>query len=426
MSTDSVRRSRAFRLALAVTLGAILSGTLFPSGGEKPAPMLDCLVCGERGVAAIITNIILFLPLGALLELAGWRLSQLCLAAAALSAAIELAQLFIPGRDSSLSDVLSNTCGAAVGWLLLRYLRRVVHEEGRGSAVASLIAAGLAILVTAGSDLLLRPALPASVYYGQRTPNLEHLEWYRGQVSDVWVGGITLPDGRMENSDTVRRLLLEGAPLKVRATAGPEVTALASLVSVYDEAQREIVLLGPDRQDLVFRYRTQSTAWRLDQPDLRVRGALALVAPGETLVVTVWREPTGYCLECNGASTCHLGFTAGRGWSIVFYPEHLPGWLMRLLDVGWLVGLWFQVGLCARRRPALWAVGSLLAGLALAPALTGVLATPVPEWLGGVAGALAGIRTRSLVSRYVGRGQRESARENRAATSASTHRSMRP
>src|SRR3989442_6439256 len=118
--------SRAPRLAIVVSLLPILAVTLCPSGGERVEPMLRCIVCGERGVADVIVNVILFVPFGAALSVAGTRLLRVCLVAALFSGAIELTQLFVPGRDSSLSDVMSNTTGAAVGYALARYTPRTV------------------------------------------------------------------------------------------------------------------------------------------------------------------------------------------------------------------------------------------------------------------------------------------------------------
>jgi hypothetical protein len=64
-------------------------------------------------------------------------------------------------------------------------------------------------------------------------------------------------------------------------------------VSVYDRLEREIFLLGPDRDDLVFRYRTRTAAARLSDPNLRVVGALGGVAPGAALAIELSREPAG-------------------------------------------------------------------------------------------------------------------------------------
>jgi glycopeptide antibiotics resistance protein len=65
--------------------------------------------------AAVLGNVLLFLPLGAVLRLQGLRVRRVIVAGCVLSLAIELAQLAIPGRTTSTDDVLLNTAGAALG-----------------------------------------------------------------------------------------------------------------------------------------------------------------------------------------------------------------------------------------------------------------------------------------------------------------------
>ena len=45
-----------------------------------------------------------------------------------LSLAIELIQVYLPTRDSSLMDVFSNTMGTAAGVLLFKYVLPVLHK----------------------------------------------------------------------------------------------------------------------------------------------------------------------------------------------------------------------------------------------------------------------------------------------------------
>ena len=167
-------------------------------------------------------------------------------------------------------------------------------------------------------------------------------------------------------------------------------SALAPILSVDDEEQQEIVLLGVDRADLVFRYRTRSTAWRLDQPDLRVFQALQNIGPRDSLDITVRGAAERYRVTLNGAPMRDLGFTAGRGWGILLYPEHLPPWLARLLDACWLAGLLAPVGLCARSRPALWGGGAMLVSLGVLPPLVGLLPSPISQWGGAILGVGVG------------------------------------
>lgn len=65
----------------------------------------------------LILNIVLFLPVGFLYRLATGRRGAL-LFGAGLSIAIEIIQLFIPARTTSIPDVLTNTLGAGLGELL--------------------------------------------------------------------------------------------------------------------------------------------------------------------------------------------------------------------------------------------------------------------------------------------------------------------
>lgn len=99
----------------------------------------------------ITTNIILFAPLGvgvaARVLRSGFRRRNLALLTAILagmllSMSVELVQLFLPQRDPSLIDILSNTIGALAGGLVVRFYgermlvalpRRLGDEVGRPS-----------------------------------------------------------------------------------------------------------------------------------------------------------------------------------------------------------------------------------------------------------------------------------------------------
>ena len=69
-------------------------------------------------------NIALFLPLGIAMALANRAPRRAHLLAASLSRTVELAQLWIPGRDPSLSDLICNTLGAGLGGGMVRLARR--------------------------------------------------------------------------------------------------------------------------------------------------------------------------------------------------------------------------------------------------------------------------------------------------------------
>ncbi|HNT76241.1 MAG TPA: VanZ family protein [Anaerolineae bacterium] len=89
-----------------------------------------------RFLIDFLGNIAVFVPLGAAAAFAlpprplKTRLTTATAIGAGLSAAIELAQHFVPGRDSSLNDWLLNTLGALIGAAIAVILtgRRKTHD----------------------------------------------------------------------------------------------------------------------------------------------------------------------------------------------------------------------------------------------------------------------------------------------------------
>jgi glycopeptide antibiotics resistance protein len=126
-------------VATAVIVVAILLITLTPEHIDRNLGNLESVIVATvqraPGFAWFdynwlerIANIIMFAPLAALVTyLVGIRRWWIVLlGCAALSAAIELAQLlFLPERTASLGDVLSNTIGGAVGIGIIALVTRM-------------------------------------------------------------------------------------------------------------------------------------------------------------------------------------------------------------------------------------------------------------------------------------------------------------
>ncbi len=178
VAAPSSRVPKSRRLAPASIAAVILLVTLAPSRDAKLAPLLGCLLCGERGLADFALNVLLFVPLGAALAWAGERGRTALGTGALLSLGIEIAQLAIPGRDSSLSDVVSNTIGSLVGWLAVTHGPRVVALPSRTAALLTPAAAVLPSLVVAATGALFRPDFPYAHYYGGCTPDFGHMARY--------------------------------------------------------------------------------------------------------------------------------------------------------------------------------------------------------------------------------------------------------
>ena len=119
-------------LVLAAALLPIALVTLSPRRGStlvELMPLADLReAVGERDLALLFksfANVLLFVPFGAALGLYDVSLGAALLAGVALSGAIEVAQfVVVPGRTSSVDDLVLNTVGAVVGYLLVSNLRR--------------------------------------------------------------------------------------------------------------------------------------------------------------------------------------------------------------------------------------------------------------------------------------------------------------
>lgn len=395
-----MRRHHFAGLLLLAAIALILLATLRPVVGVQEGFLFACVICGSRGLADAVLNVALFLPLGAALALYGWRLSRACLAALLLTAAIEFAQLFIAGRDASLADVLFDTLGVVFGFACLRTTPIWLHANRRVASRLSLSGAVVAAAVFGLTGYLLQPSLPPSTYFGQWTPNLGHLEWYRGRVLQATLGARELPSERLQAVEQVRSLLLAGAPLEVRAVAGPQTERLAPIFSVFDERQREIFLLGADRDNLVFRYRTRARGVRLDQPDLRLEGALRGLAPGDTVTFSVCRTANGYRFSTDVGVGGDVGFTVGMGWALLLFQEAFPSWLVGLLSIGWIAGLVIPIGFWSRMRwESFLAAATVLLALGVIPFWTVLASTPVNQFGGALGGFLVGIGLQSLARR---------------------------
>jgi len=379
------------RLMLGVALGLILLATLTPFPGARLPDFVGCVICGMRGWSDALVNLILFVPLGAALLANGRTGPRAVGLAGLLSAGIELAQIFIPGRDPSLGDVCFNTLGAAVGQVTAVLALKLAACSGRAATRLSLVSAIGVAVVTAVTGWLLLPALPLSALSAWYSPDRPDLELFRGRVISTSLGSVPFRTSVFPNPDEVRRSLLTGAPLRIVALAGARARALAPMLVIEDEDGNELLLTGPDRDDWVLRLRTRAASLRLDQPDLRLRGALTRVAPGDTLRIEARRDPDGYCLRVNETQACRLGFTIGSGWALLLYLRHFPPWLQRLLGAGWVAGMVVPIGFWARKRWETVVGGSLLfITLALLPPLAGLLPTPGAQWLGAGVGGLIG------------------------------------
>lgn len=395
---------RRGRLIAVLGLAFILAMTLTPQPQNVELVArtpLWCLRCGDLSGMDILLNVILFVPLGFGLRLAGWPRRRVLLAAFALTFLVELTQyFFIVGRDATLSDILTNTTGGLLGVALAD---RVALLLWPGPQAARWLAAGAGAFwlalqtLTAWGDGVTLPARP---YWGQLAPELGQFDRFRGTVTEAKVAGEPMPSARLPDPRGVRERLLAGAGLEARAVSGSPTAHLAPIVSVFDEGQQEITLLGQWGTDLVFRIHTRAWSLGLRGPALRL--ARALPSDSGRPFTASGRLSDGY-LEIvadtgSGPRTRRLGLSPSFGWSLVLpFANYAFGSGVRLLTALWLGGLLFPVGYwAARGRAGVPAPTPLLVGITIAAGLAGAAALfrlpPVhwSEWLAAGAGAGAG------------------------------------
>ena len=383
---SSVTKHWPWAALAGAALGFILRVTLVPTHDPDTGTFHLCLLCGELGLADFIGNVLLFMPLAGALYRVGLPGRKTIAALFVLSLSIEIAQLFVPGRESALGDVVANTVGAAAGVGLAYWLPRRPRSARSGWAAAVALVAAMV-----GIGLAFRPSFPRTFYYGQWTPDLGQYETYQGKVVNAELGGMVLHSWRVDDSRAVRRHLLDGDSLRVTAVAGPPPGATSPIFNVYDDHQREIVLLGADGNDLVTHVRLRATDLLLRQPDLRWRDALLGLVRGDTLRLGWRRAAPGYCLMLAGRERCGLAYTLGDAWGFVQFEPRLPGAAHASLDVWFMALLGLCAGLFLKRDVAGYAAAGvvLLAAVALPP-LLGLAATPLVQLVALAVGLFGG------------------------------------
>jgi VanZ like family/Concanavalin A-like lectin/glucanases superfamily len=168
--------------------------TLKPQQIDAYGPNMMCLLCSWDTVD-VLANVLLFVPLGMALIFHGVGNRWGLMISASLSLAVEVVQLWIPGRVSGLTDVAANTLGAAVGIAAARsWLGDVLRSTASLAIIApapqlaSRLTLGLSVVTSVVlilPGLLLRPSFPKTTYFvGTRT--LENIE------TPLRIGGDTI------------------------------------------------------------------------------------------------------------------------------------------------------------------------------------------------------------------------------------------
>ena len=360
----------ARRLAVGACVLAVLATTLTPAGYVANATPATCLFCGDRGAADALSNVLLFVPLGLALSLAGAGRAALVGGALALSLVIEGLQLTVISRYASLGDVVWNAAGAALGLVLHRWWPRLRPQPADGPARA-LAAAAACVALVAVVGVLLRPAPPGGTWYIHWLRNLARTERYRGRIVDATVGGQRLAPWREFHPDQARAALLARGPVRLDVEVGPPPHSLAALLTVLGAGREEIVYLGAIGEDVVVREYRLASALKFHTPERRVAHVLSGLQPGDTVQLVLEGSGGGRCLTLGAVHQCGLDVPLSRAWTLVAGLDGLPAPLRATADVVWMLALFAPLGLWSARRYL--PVGAALAlggALLLVPVVT--------------------------------------------------------
>jgi VanZ family protein len=402
--------TRRLGFALVVlSLAAIAWLTLRPAhASSSPIESRLCLACGALGGVDILLNTLLFVPLGVGLSLSGSSLRKAVLICFALSLSIETAQAFIgTGRVATLSDILTNTSGGAVGFWSARTAPTWLAPSRKTAAWLAAPWAAIWLLIQIVSSYSFSPSLSASQYHGEIADQRHGRALFHGQVDSARIGTIPIPNGAFADSRSIRQLLLNGAPIVAVVRLAEPTPYFASIIRVADDKQRGIASIAEQGDQLVFSIRTGASNLRLRQPAFGLPGVFTGARPpadsaAETLVLSArFNDGTVQLVAQTRAGHRELNLSprAALAWTFVVpFHGHLEGGgMQRVATFLWtsvlMIPLGYWAAILARQleRVAAFsliaALAALLAaGLILVPAAFALRGATPLDWIAAVSG----------------------------------------
>jgi hypothetical protein len=393
------RRVAAVALAIAGFL-FIARATLTPSpdpNGLAQVTPLWCIVCGELGGADIVANLLLFIPFALGLRLAGLSWRRTVLAAAAVSLTVELLQLVaIPGRDASLSDLLTNTIGGALGATLGPRLASAIRPSP--ARAARLLAAGSAVWLgaLALSAWLVSPGLASGVLRSAWAGATGERDIFFGEIHRVRLDGVPMPStGAPPDSALIRRRL-EGGQFRLEAevNSGRPVMYPSWIYKLKAGGINQVTLFQR-RRDAGVAVPVRGMGWRLHGMTVTLPEAFPDVA-GHTVRLRASAAHGVVDLRSTyGGATrsIEFGLSPAYGWRLISPFQVGVG-----DGVRWFTGLLLALSVLPLAYWAVWAGGwvrwvlplAIGAGLTLPSAAVGLPPVHWSEWMAAVLGALAG------------------------------------
>ena len=370
--------------------------------GDTPAL---CLTCGPGWLADLLANMLLFVPLGAGLALAGVSLKRVAILIAITTLSVESLQWrWIAGRDASLADLLANFAGGLAGGTLVAYGPAVLFPRSRIAISLALVWSACVSVGTLTTAWALSPSLPASLWWNHwnaidsspASPP-DGLPFVQG----VRLAGFATDAGPVHEWPQLRPLLLNGGVIDARVVLAADRREPEAEIMVVDDADTESVLISLARFDdgVTFYFRTRAAALRLRSPSV-YSGSILRSGMDDTLQLAGSLAHGLLQLDVTGSagSSSHvLAITPNLGWRFLV-PRAFTEPVTRLLTMLWIGGLLLPIGWLASRgaregRPLLVLLAVFAVAIPFVSMLGGSLAfgLPLPHWTEWLAGFLATI-----------------------------------
>ena len=317
-----------------------------------------------------------------------------------VSLGIELLQWsVVPGRDASLSDVLTNTMGSLVGATLASHRVQLLRPTG-ADWWRALPAAG----VPCGSPF--RLGAPSCFSPGHRQTNCGDSgragSWDTAHSRVRWFRRVSLGAPIPTDSQPLTpEMALTDPDRTLRPAASPAIRPFGETVLSGRGAGSAGVqwsAIEANGGDLAFQPPMRSSLLRLARPALRIPGALSS-PPGSEL--TLVARDRGFALEAEWTSSgltqrARQALGPSLGWSLLAPFRHTYGRGTSVITLVWLAAWLLPLGYWTPHvsgRPFLsWGAVLLLValGVGLVPLLTGYAPARFSEWLGALLGLAAG------------------------------------
>jgi hypothetical protein len=379
----------------------VLLLTLWPAPQETKRSQLTsiwCLVCGSIGVQDVLQNLVMLLPFGLGLGLLGWRPVRALLAGFALAFTVELLQhTVVPGRDASLSDVVTNTLGTALGAVVASRIDWLLHPPPRAAARLALgtLGAWAALWVSAGWLLGASPG--PEPWSAVLRPELITAPPFTGRFLSASVSGATLREGHQElPSSVVDAYARDSVAFEAVVLTGPPAPERRGLLEVRDADSIVQFTVEERHGALRFAMRTHSSELRLRPITFRMP-PLSPEPEGTQLTLAVRRESGMIIVPPRAPGVREMRAFIGPHWlATLLLPVEVwsgPSWeVFAYLWVGALlvgVGWWAAHAVpAARLALTMTAFAVVIGGLRAVPPLFRLTHTSEVGWL-MACGALA-------------------------------------